>query len=334
MTIKYRFSRSLRISAFTSMAFFLLVAFLGASGASAQFRIDEEIESVPGQSAREQRPVSIVIEEGASAPEILIGHSADSKRRGSAEKAIADSPLELGKNEDGSGVVFTIVNGGGKFAATGSSFQSRQITGGVLRLPAIESGKADDEGVIRVLVDGRQIVDDIRIATVPAGGINSLRQYISEDDPALIAMGEDYAVVDESKWEDIPLDAVTEEITAEGMRVAAPSLGLCIRTPFGPGKVKYNGFSPWAAGKRYSYKPENSNTLRKGSGSSDDVDAVYRYIWGCNSAYKVPNSCTMTINSNGSWSACCNAAMMALGHKVKWVNPTSHGFPRCPISPF
>src|SRR5690606_801055 len=114
---------------------------------------------------------------------------------------------------------------------------------------------------------------DIRISTVPIGSLNELRMYISDDNKALIKMGDNFAVVDEEKWTDMPLTTVSEEYDADGQKLNTSSFGVCIRVAWGPGKVKWNGFNPWSVGKRYSYKPENSNSLKRGSGSGNNVDA-------------------------------------------------------------
>ena len=316
---------------------FVLTSFVfvcvGLVGINAQARESVDESSAENQ-AREIRPVSVAIEEGRTTRSILVGHLKGFEPSKTSRSIVPDG-IAIPSNADGSmnEVTFTIINGGGRFEKTGSSIYTRTITNGQIEIPAIVAGTNGDEGSIRILIGGVQIVKDIRLATVPVGSMASLNQYIDGSDAALIDSGDGYAVVDESRWNNIPDDSVTEDFTENGLSVAAPTLGLCIRTPLGPGKVKYNGFSPWAVGKRYSYKPENSSSLRRGSGSSDDVDAVYRYSWGCGTALKVPNSCTLTINNSGSLSSCCNAAMAALGHTVKWVNPSSHGFPRCPLAP-
>jgi hypothetical protein len=201
----------------------------------------------------------------------------------------------------------------------------------LIYLPEIAAAKSGDEGIIRINVNGRQLYDDIRVATVSKTDLELARGYFPFGSRSVIGQNTGYMIVDENKVENVSQDTVTQIFSEDGKETFDE--GLCIRTPFGPGKVNYNGFSPWAVGKRYSYKPESSGTLSRGSGTSDNVDAVYRYSWGCGTALKVPDSCTLTINNDGSLNTCCNAAMAALGHTVKWVNPTSHGFPRCPLAP-
>ncbi len=296
--------------------------------ARAQVRDDAETKTVTPEKA----PISIVIREGSTTGKILLG-STSAARKGISEAKLANETVDLGTPSDESEgkFTFTIVNGGGKFESTSSSLVSTEISTDLIYIPEIVSGKADDEGVIRVMFDGRQVFPDIRLATVSDAELAKARGYFPFGSAAVIDQKDNYLIIDESKIADLPEDSVSTEIGEEGMPVNTD--GLCIRAAWGPGKVKYDGFSPWAVGKRYSYKPESSNTLKKGSGSSDEVDAVYRYSWGCGTALKVPDSCTLTIKNNGNLETCCNAAMMALGHKVKWVNPTSHGFPRCPIAP-
>ncbi len=275
--------------------------------------------------------ISIVIEEGAESPRILVGTigSADSK----GERPIGGK-IEIPASLESDGRITFTISGGGKFESTEGPLTTLSPEAGKVYLPSIKAGRDGDEGLISVLAEGKPLITDLRVASLPAGGITKLKGFISETDPAVIAMGDKFAVIDEDLWKDRPAGSVSFTIESDGEKIEEAADGLCIRTPFGPGKVNYNGFSPWAVGKRYSYKPESSSALKKGSGSSDELDALYRYSWGCGTALKVPDSCTATVYNNGSIGSCCNAAAAALGHTLKWVNPSSHGFPRCPISPW
>ena len=120
----------------------------------------------------------------------------------------------------------------------------------------------------------------------------------------------------------------TEGTTDMALAAAQPeaeaaALGLCIRVAWGPGKVKWNWSNPQASPYYYSYKPESATALKWASAPEDDLDAMYKRSWSACNALKVPDSATITVNSNGTWSKCENAAMAALGHVVKWVNTCS-----------
>lgn len=324
---------SLLASICLALAFLILSAPGDMVPASAQEKTEARNEDVSSQSKR-KAPISIVIEEGQSAREILVGYLKGTDRGKAKVRPLAFEDIDIAAAaSEGDELVFTLVDGGATFESMDASLAMSRPQQGRIYIPAMKAGAAGTEGTLRIHAGGRQILGDIRVASVPSGGIAAAKVYFSAADAAVLKLTDNYIVVDESKLENLPEDSVTEEISADGSRTSAVA-GLCIRVAWGPGKVKYNGFGPWDAGQRYSYKPESSNSLVRGSGSEDNVDAVYRYSWGCGTALKVPDSCTLTINSNGSRSTCCNAAMAALGHTVKWVNPSSHGFPYCPLSPF
>lgn len=317
-----------------SIAPFLLGCFacvaLISSTAFGQF-VDDSTKAV---RKAERAPVSIVLEEGTATSKILLATRAGADTKTFHETPITEKQIEMSQDSLGEGdsdITFSIINGGGTFGKSGMPILTVTPEKHGIYIPEIVAGKAGDEGTLRVLVNGQPIVDDIRIAVVSKEDITLARNYFPVGSRSTIAQNDTFLIVDESKIENLPTETVTRSFNEDG--TPAERAGLCIRVAWGPGKVKYNGFSPWAVGKRYSYKPESSSSLVRGSGSEDNVDAVYRYSWGCGTALKVPDSCTLTIYNDGSLGTCCNAAMAALGHTVKWVNPVSHGFPRCPLAP-
>jgi len=99
--------------------------------------------------------------------------------------------------------------------------------------------------------------------------------------------------------------------------------GVCIRTPFGPGWVNWTMSKPGQSGYKYSVKPETSNSLIWAQAPSQGIDGIYKASWGSCKAFKVPDSCTVTVHANGTLESCCNAAAALAGHVTKWTNTCS-----------
>lgn len=114
---------------------------------------------------------------------------------------------------------------------------------------------------------------------------------------------------------------VNEKSTQSGM---APE-GLCIRTPLGPGRVYWKMSNPQGAG--YSVKPETSNSLIWGAGSSQAIDGIYRSSWGNCYAYKVPDYCTVNWYSDDHYGECCNAAAALLYGRSRPADTCSSSSP-------
>jgi hypothetical protein len=128
-------------------------------------------------------------------------------------------------------------------------------------------------------------------------------------------------------------DPSTDPTMAEVDTLHQP-LGVCIRTPLGPGKVKWGMANPRAAG--YSVAPESRPALIWAVAPEQSIDAVYRSSWGCGSAFKVPDHCTATVGANGSLSCCCNAAASLVFGTCRWVNTMDNSvdgryFADCPL---
>ena len=331
---------------------FLQIAFFGlvlAGAATMLFRVAPSKAQEPQPKSVGQ--ISLLVEKGFVLPPQSLARQKtdDFAAVGDSTRLIViepiESPQQLGRRRS-LDVTFSIT-GDARFEdkAGQGLLTVTSAEGGVIRTPAIEAAPHFGESFLQALVDGQPVVEKLRVATLEAGGIENLKKYLSgDDDPAILAMGDHYAVIDESRMR-VTEETVTVEGTdpAEAIRVGLPertdpnassqnlAAGLCIRTPFGPGKVKWTWDSPAAYPWRYSIKPECCSNLRWASAPADDIDAIYRRSWGCGTALKVPNSCTLTWNSNGSWSSCCNAAAWVAGHRPQWVNPSQHGFPYCPL---
>lgn len=116
------------------------------------------------------------------------------------------------------------------------------------------------------------------------------------------------------------------EVKAESQTlssVGAQAAGVCIRTPFGPGWVNWKMSNPGQSGYKYSVKPETSVPLIWAQAPSQGIDGIYKASWGSCTALKIPDSCTVDVNSDGTIGSCCNAAAALAGHVVKWTNTCS-----------
>ncbi|MGB7068682.1 MAG: hypothetical protein WBD22_04250 [Pyrinomonadaceae bacterium] len=281
------------------------------------------------------RPISLLIEEGAVIPSQFLTVTDSFGNASLPDRRIVDSPIHMTDTDNGisqTNITFSLISGTAQFVETTYGTSSTVAADGLIYLPAIKSGIADDESLLRVSVSGRPAIRDIRVATLPKGGIANLLRYFQPGTPAMISFGEDFAVIDENKAVDVSKESVTDEFDIKGNKQnETTEFGLCIRSFWGPGKVKWGMSNPANYPYWYSIKPESSNSLRFPTAPDDSLDALYRWQWGCGTALKVPDSCTITVSSGGGISACCNAAAMALGHKIKWVYPRDHGFPHCPI---
>ncbi len=242
---------------------------------------------------------------------------------------------------------FTI-SGNARFDTTQGLIAITGAEDGVIMTPPIIAGPTFGESFINVLIDGQVAIENLRVATLEPGGIENLTKIIGADDPGLIVLGDHYAVLDESKMRettqtvtgliDLPAkrgvktnnDLMNQVAPAPDEQFSA--LSVCIRTPFGPGLVNWNWSSsnPWATGGS-AYKPESLSVVYRADDlARDAIDGLYRRSWGCGVAYKVPDSCTVNVNQNNTWSYCCNAAAWAAGHRVGFVSPSAIGGPNCP----
>lgn len=232
-------------------------------------------------------------------------------------------------------VVFSLNDGSIRFRNNSRiSRTSMDVEHNKLILPELVSGTPYEESFLTIRV-ANQDVDTFRVVTLPVGGINNLKKYFPTNDIAVIKMSSTYAVIDESKLSVASEDAVVGKVFLEAGELKKESNivpnGLCIRTPLGPGQVNWKISNPKASG--YSYKPETSNPLVWASLPSNSIDGIYNKYWGCRTALKVPDSCTVDWYA-GYYSYCCNAVLAALGYVPTWVTPGSGAekdWPTCPL---
>jgi hypothetical protein len=215
---------------------------------------------------------------------------------------------------------------------------------GQLSLPAIRGTTAYDISLLTISIAGQPRLENIRVATLPTGSIQTLLRYVSPGDPALISLGDTYAVIDDSKLTIDTPEMVSGQVQLQDLsdqRLQAEQSteevfqGLCIR-PIFPlrGLVKWDMKDPRAAG--FSYKLEGPSTLAWASAPENVVDGIYNKNWGCNRALKIPDHCTVTWSAS-SYSYCCNLAGILIGKGLpRWVTPgigSGEGstWPGCPL---
>lgn len=202
-------------------------------------------------------------------------------------------------------------------------------SGSMIALPPVSIGDAFGESSITVMIGDDTVVDEIKVASIPEGGVRELKTLMAEQADVIIYSEEHVAIVD-----DTTIMAGTKsflpapgEVATEPASATIP-LDLCIRVPWGPGRVEWGFSSPSNAG--YSVKPESAFNLIWAQAPGQDIDGIYKHSWGCGTALKVPDNCTATVQSNGSISCCCNA-LTSVKYVCSWVNPGSIGFPTCPL---
>ena len=108
----------------------------------------------------------------------------------------------------------------------------------------------------------------------------------------------------------------------------ATTAGLCVRTPFPPGWIEWQGINPGAY--LYSVLPESAPSLIWSYPPSQDADAMYNRYWGCYNAIKIPSHCTAYAVDGG---CCCNiaASQFAGVCRVADFNGPEAGWPACPL---
>jgi len=336
---------------------FLLAALFGLILASAAALLMRPAPSKAQEpQPRDGKRVSLLVEQGFVLPSQRL---VSVKNKGGVcinpwdvHCVILAEPVELperSKTDEPFDVTFTI-SGNARFKTPQGILAVTSTEGGVIMTPPIVAGPAFGESFVRAVVDGQTVIENLRVVTLETGGIDNLKKYIGTDDPGLIVLGDHYAVLDESKMR-VTTQAVTgrtegptkkdgktggdpQEQSSSQIADQNAVDGVCIRAPWGPGWVDWVwGWSnPWAT-NGYAYKPESANVVYRADDLADDaVDALYNKYWGCGVAFKVPDSCTVTVYQGepNTLHYCCNAAMWAIGHRVEWVNPSQHGFPKCP----
>lgn len=122
------------------------------------------------------------------------------------------------------------------------------------------------------------------------------------------------------------------EIEAVDAELEPQAVGLCIRTPLGPGQIKLVGCTPGRL-KDIAIIPEDGTTVTHPPENDTWYDSDGIYIRGQKGWYKVPSHCDAEISclSDGSLRAdyCCNACASVFYGTPGW-STGNHGAP----SPF
>lgn len=99
--------------------------------------------------------------------------------------------------------------------------------------------------------------------------------------------------------------------------------GLCIRTPFPPGQLRFHGLSATQLAD-FAVMPEaGSTTTTPTNGTWYDADGCwYRHHAPRNEWLKVPSHCDADVTLSGGvpvWESCCNAAASLFKGSVRWT---------------
>jgi hypothetical protein len=336
---------------------FLLVAIIGlilVGVAAPLARVAPSRAQEP--QPRDGRRLSFLVEQGYVLPsQLLVGVENEGAARTApsdrSNRLIFAEPVRLpqrSKTDAPFDVTFTI-SGNARFESAQGLIAVTGAENGVIVTPPIVAGTAFGESFVRVMVDGQTVIENLRVATLEAGSIGNLTRIIGADDPGLIVLGDHYAVLDESKMREttqtvtgrveLPSKIDGKSVDDTWNRVAPKidqqrvTSGVCIRSPFGPGWVNWHWSSsnPWAT-NGWAYKPETLNVVYRADDlAGDAIDGLYKISWGCGTAFKVPDSCTVDMYQGDSTIYyCCNAAAWAAGHRAEFVSSSALGGPPCP----
>lgn len=229
---------------------------------------------------------------------------------------------------------FRVASGQVRFENGSEAALGRAGSDGVIETPVIKAGPVNDESSIEIVSRGRTL-GVLRVRTLPHETWASILDVLANDPGVVVERAPAYAVVDLSMVKSSGLGLQQGFGSGAGQETKAnrgggvEPMALCVRVPWGPGWVNWGMSNPAGAG--YSVKPESSGSLVWARSSGQDADGIYNRAWGCGTAFKIPDNCTATVASNGSISCCCNAAMAALGHVCRWLNPGAVGWPNCPL---
>lgn len=262
------------------------------------------------------QPISILSEEGVIVPPIEL---LDLGREAEIKIEIQTGPA-----------VFIL--DGSKEAAKGLSYRDSVVT-----LPQMLVGfQHGSDSSILISVDGKPVGEPIRVGILRDGGIAALGELPAVA-PAIILLdiGARYAVVDEERPDysavggqaslrPIDLEWCPEHTWEEPELddPPIPSTEVCLASPFG-GKVVWDMGDPGQNGAKFSVKPEDAadNVLAWASAPHDyPIDGVYRLLWGCGIALKVPDGCELTSKLT-TGKCCCNQITQAFGRECTWIDP-------------
>ncbi len=234
-------------------------------------------------------------------------------------------------------VSFEIVSGSARFQEGDGRVVTHPAQEGSITLPAIKPGAVHDESLVRVTRQGVPLMRELRVSTLPPGGVASLVAHFASNRQALVASDTHHIVIDENRLT-IGDDGIQTQVKSAfqvpgierpvgDSEVSAAQ--VCIRAAWGPGQVNWGMSYPPGLG--FSVKPESAYNLAWGQAPSQSIDGIYNRSWGCGYAVKVPDSCTANVAYNGAISCCCNATLAALGYVCQWANPGAIGWPNCPL---
>jgi hypothetical protein len=269
----------------------------------------------------------IVVEQGSVVPAQAAGSEKYRSHRAFGMSA-------TGVNAIARGSTF-VIQGHAQFAETKSDTAPAVGRQGLLELPAIAAPDEVGDSFVQLWAGTQRVGAPVMIATRPAGTIARITAFVPAGDETYLAVGEHFAVVDIASY--------LAKASNEGLAAPAPtrdqsSLGggqettndVCVRSPFGPGVVEWQGVDPWIYG--FSVKAEDGNYLFYSHLPSDYCDGIYNLAWGCGVAIKIPDHCTFYV---ADWAYCCNAAASVIYGVVRWVYPGSGGeateWPYCPL---
>jgi hypothetical protein len=130
----------------------------------------------------------------------------------------------------------------------------------------------------------------------------------------------------------VVLDAGTRSMLFD-MRVrprgeSQQDLTPCGNGTAGPGISNFESSQPGSSGQRFSFLPEWGGALFWAIHGELATDGIYRASWGCGTALKIPNNCTVVVSSTASLSYCCQFPYFT----PTWVNTYSDSYwPDCPL---
>ncbi len=209
---------------------------------------------------------------------------------------------------------FVVTSGDGRFEG-GDSEATYFSESGEIMLPAMESVTSDT--VVRAEFSNVVLSDSIRLVTVSSQWFEeSLPNLVTQVPHLLIAKGAHHAVMDQ-----LPLHLTYPDARNRIFEREFQTKGA--------GRVCFDGVN--GGDKGYSVYPENGGSLVCGGTSCRDADGLYREVWGCCTALKVPDFCTATVHSGGTYCSCPPWPFP----QCSWVNPCCSscdeaGWPNCP----
>ncbi|MFA5854020.1 MAG: hypothetical protein WC866_02940 [Patescibacteria group bacterium] len=157
--------------------------------------------------------------------------------------------------------------------------------------------------------------------------------YVQEDLPSvpdhyvhlIQTQGEGYFIIDMMGLSNAMRTSQTPSEGSEGTVTQALSCG---NGTSGPGIADFWSGSPGSGGQGFSFMPEWTNTLFWALNGELTADGIYRSSWGCGTALKIPNNCSVYVKQDASLQNCCGFPWF----QPSWINTYSDSyFPDCPL---